>query len=104
MQIFLKNRTGSIDAMAEYDRESGSVVVKRGSLVAKDLSNAPTFRNRNSFLRKREGVVKDGKMSKDLEFSSLSTSATFVMGSNRDGWRSWRDANGKTMAELFGKS
>ena len=104
MQIFLRNRTGSIDATAEYDHDSGSVIVKKGSLVAKELSNAPTFRNRNAFLRRREGVVNDGKMTKDLEFGSLSTSATFVMGSNRDGWRTWRDANGKTMADLFGKS
>lgn len=102
MLIFIKNRAGTIDATADYDHQSGTVTVKKGSLLAKELSNAPTFRSRNSMLRKREGVVKEGILLKDMEFGSLSTSATFVVGSNRDGWITWRDANGKTMAELFG--
>jgi hypothetical protein len=102
MLIFIKNRTGTVDATAEYDPKSGNVTVKKGSLVAKELSTAPTFRSRNSMLKKREGTVVDGIMVKDMEFGSLSTSATFVVGSNRDGWITWRDADGKTMADLFG--
>lgn len=104
MLIILKNRKGTIDAKADYNNETGRVVVKKGSLIAKKVSSAPTFRSRKSMLKRREGVVKDGEMIQDLEFGSLSTAATFVAGSNRNGWVTWRDADGKSIAELFGKT
>ena len=54
-------------------------------------------------LKKREGTVIDGVLQTDMEFSSLSTAATFVMGSNRDGWITWKDDQGNTMAEVFNR-
>ena len=101
MLIHIKNRTGTVNATAEYDSKTGTVTIKKGSLVAKELSNAPTFRGRNSMARKREGVVQDGVLIKDMQFSSLSTSATFVVGSNRNGLITWRTSDGKTMAEYL---
>jgi len=101
MIIFLKTKSTNVDAVAEFDKDTGKVVIKKGSIVAKDLSNAPTFRSRNSMLKKREGTVVDGVLQKDLEFSSLSTAATFAVGSNRDGWITWKDGEGNTMAGLF---
>ena len=103
MIIYLKNKTATINAIAEFDSCTGIVIIKKGAQVAKELSNAPTFRSRKSMLKKREGTVVDGVLQSDMEFSSLSTAATFIVGSNRDGWITWKDENGKTMAELFHK-
>lgn len=103
MKIFLKTKSNSVDAIADFDYDTGMVVIKKGALVAKELSNAPTFRSRKSMLKKREGTVIDGVLQTDMEFSSLSTAATFVMGSNRDGWITWKDDQGNTMAEVFNR-
>ena len=101
MDIYLKNRAGTVNAKATFDPDDGSVIVQPGSLVSKELSNAPTFRSRKAMMKRREGNVINGVLQKEIRFSSLSTSATFVVGSNRDGWISWRNAEGITMAELF---
>ena len=101
MNIYLKNKTGTIDAIADFNSEIGMVIIKKGSRIAKELSNAPTFRSRKSMLKKREGTVIDAVLQTDMELSSLSTAATFVMGSNRDGWITWKDDKGNTMADLF---
>lgn len=101
MEIFLKNRSDTVDARAIFDPTTGIVIVKAGSIISKELSNAPTFRSRKAMSKKREGVVLDGVLQKDIMFTSLSTSATFVVGSNRDGWKAWRNAEGKSMAEVF---
>lgn len=103
MDIYLKNRAGTVDAKASFDPETGIVVVKAGSILSKGVSNAPTFRSRKAMLNRREGVVINGILQKDVEFTSLSTSATFVVGSNRDGWITWRNAEGKSMAEVFNR-
>lgn len=103
MDIFLKNKTGAVNAKATFDPDTGIVIVKAGSLVSKELSNAPTFRSRKAMQKRREGVVVNGVLQKDVEFTSLSTSATFVVGSNRDGWITWRNSEGKSMAEVFNR-
>lgn len=103
MEIYLKNRAGTVNARASYDPESGIVILKAGSIISKTLSKAPTFRSRNSMERKRLGYVENGVLLKDIVFSSLSTAATFAYGANRDGWITWKNAEGKSMAKLFKK-
>jgi len=103
MLIYLKNKYETISAIAEYDEKTKQIKLLEGSRVAKELSSAPTFRNRTSFEKKRKDTVVDGVVIKSISFSSLSTAATFVMGSNRNGWQCWKDETGTTLANILEK-
>lgn len=54
-------------------------------------------------MRKRylsDGTIDNWKLTKDLEFDSPSTAATFLFGSNASGPASWKNAEGITMLKL----
>lgn len=45
------------------------------------------------------GIIVDGKLTKDMDFSSPSTAAGFLFGANASGPQTWKDDNGMTMLE-----
>ena len=54
-------------------------------------------------LRKRylsDGTIQDWKLTRDVEFNSSSTAATFLFGSNASGPASWKNEDGITMRKL----
>jgi len=48
----------------------------------------------------KDGTIVDWKLSRNLEFSSPSTAATFLFGSNASGPATWKNADGITMLKL----
>lgn len=103
MRIFIKSSKKGIDTCAEYDPEKKTVTVKAGSRVSNSITEAPSSRSKTVVRNKRDGNIKDGILQKDIQFLSFSTSATFVYGSDRNGWLAWKDENGTTMKELLKK-
>lgn len=45
------------------------------------------------------GSITDWHLTRDLEFDSPSTAATFLFGANASGPQTWKDENGMTMLE-----
>ena len=48
----------------------------------------------------QDGTIKDWKLTRDLSFSSPSTAATFIFGSNASGPASWKNEDGISMLKL----
>ena len=103
MRFYLKNRTGSIDASAEYDEKEKTFTVLKGSRISEKVSNARTFRSIKTILSLRSKYVTEGVVVKmDVSFKSPSSAANFVRGTSTDGCLAWKNENGQTFKELFG--
>lgn len=83
-----------------------SVVVLNGSQLAK----APTPSYKATFDPAIAGLLKAGKISdggegyrlvQDVLFSSPSLASSLVLGSSTNGWDLWKDAQGRTMNEVY---
>lgn len=47
-----------------------------------------------------DGTIVDWRLTRDVEFNSPSTAATFLIGSNASGPASWKNADGVSMLKL----
>lgn len=95
MIVYLKNSSGA-DAKGEYSTTTKQLIVKKGSVVSKTVSNA-NFRGLKSIVRNRELFVKNGIVIKDVPFNSPSTAANFVTGHSSNGLTRWKDQTGKNL-------
>lgn len=101
MIIYLKSRTKKYDATAEYDNNSGNVVVLKGSVISDTVSQG-SFRSAKSVetLRK-SGCVQNNKLIEDVSFKSASSAANFITGSSTNGKLAWKDENGTALKDLL---
>ena len=83
---------------ARMIRTSTGYKVLAGSDVS-PLDDEEHLSARLKELRHSEKVV-DGKLIEDLEFSSPSGAAMFVLGASANGWTSWAAADGKLLKEF----
>ena len=101
MKLYLKRKYA--DAIAEYDLETGSIVVKKGSLVSDDISYTEKFRGAFTIEKYRAQYVKDGVVVKDASFKSPSTAANFVTGRSTNGLTAWKDEKGEYLRKTIKK-
>lgn len=101
MIIYLKSKTKKYDAKAEYDINSGIVIVLKGSVISDTISQC-SFRSAKSVetLRK-SGCVKNNKLIEDVSFKSASSAANFVTGSSTNGKLAWKDEKGTALKDLL---
>jgi len=71
-------------------------VLKAGSPV----NPTPTNDTGRALRAKYDGQIRDGHTTVDLVFSSSSTAATYVAGSNRNGNATWRTSDGTLLKNL----
>ena len=100
MKVYLKSAKRAIDATAEYDTETRTCIVLKGSIVSACVSEAATFRGAKTVEKYREKFVKDQVVIEDVSFKSPSTAANFVTGSSTDGTRAWKTGEGITISAL----
>ena len=101
MRLYLKNRNGRFDAVAEYDIADKTFVVLKGSRVSEDISSAPTFRGVKTIEKQRALYVKGNIVQADVVFKSSSTAGNFVTGNSTDGPNSWKDETGKKLKVIL---
>lgn len=101
MKIYLKNKRGSVDAIAEYNIETKECVVLAGSIVAENISHSEKFRGTKSIEKSRAGKIKNCKVIGDVSFKSASTAANFVTGTSTNGLIAWKTENGNTLKEYI---
>ncbi len=79
------------------------LVVLEGSTISNDVSNS--LRNEVKILREKllnDGVLDENNTFKnDYIFKSPSAAASFILGSQVNGWNYWKDKNGKTLNEVY---
>lgn len=99
MLLYLKRNYA--EAIAEYDQEKKSCVVKKGSKVSDDISYTEKFRGANTIAKYRAQYVKDGIVIEDAPFKSASTAANFVTGRSTNGLTAWKNEKGTRLKELL---
>ena len=100
MNLYTKSRDGVLyEANADYT--AGVVIVKKGSKINRQLSNAVKSRKAIAELIADDSLFENQNYLKnDIRFTSLSTAATFVTGRIANGNIVWKTEDGKYVCEL----
>lgn len=69
--------------------------------MSSKITRSEKFRGAKSIETAREGVVKEGKVIKDITFKSASTAANFVTGASTNGLIVWKDKDGNTLKSII---
>lgn len=81
-------------------------IVRKGSEIATDTTE--NFELRNGYVRLRARLIQEGTIinesgkmifSKDYRFNSPSAASAVVCGMATNGWKVWKDVNGKSLSE-----
>jgi hypothetical protein len=87
-----------------FDSEEGFVVKAGSQAAANDVGSLqPGYKGLKEELKQKNLLVPDGahlKFAEDYTFTSSSAAAGVVSGSQRSGPKSWKNKDGKTLAEL----
>ena len=97
MKLYMKRKNKTIESVAEYDLENGSVTVLKGSTVSATIAYSEKFRGAKSIEKSHSEYVENGIVIKDAYFKSASTAANFVTGSSTNGLTAWKSENGNTL-------
>ena len=101
MKLYLKSRKKLYNATAEYDINTGEIVVLKGSVLSENVVSTGSFRGTRPILKAREGCVNDNILLENKYFKSSSTAANFVKGSSSNGLICWKDKNGNTLKDIL---
>ena len=101
VQIYLRGKKADLEAVGIFDTVTKETTVLKGSRISEKVSCGKTFRGAASVAKQREGVVKDRIVTSDVHFKSPSTAANFVTGASTNGWKTWKDSNGKSIKESY---
>lgn len=100
MELYLRKRNSGVTAVGEYDLEAGTMTVKKGSTVSKDVHADGKFRSAKSVAHYRESYCGGVAVKEDVVFKSASTAANFATGRSTNGLIAWKDAGGRTLKGL----
>lgn len=104
MKVFLIRMKTGINANAEFNPDTKSVTVLKGSILSDAVAHTEKFRSAKSIEKSRDGVMKGNVLQKDVTFKSASTAANFVTGSSTNGLVAWKDKDGRTIKEIISKA
>lgn len=80
--------------------ETGFVILKGSEVRNHEASYVAQAVKDLRHLYLEDGTIVDWKLTRDVEFNSPSTAATFLIGSNASGPASWKNTDGITMLKL----
>nr|WP_303622791.1 GIY-YIG nuclease family protein [Acetobacter persici] len=100
-------RTNGVDGQARYTEEG--LVILKGSFGR--LQPCDGFSRHNTgYVAKRQALIDQGILkpdadrlvfTKDMVFKSPSPAAVFLLGRAANGWTEWKDAQGRTLADVM---
>lgn len=82
------NRKGFGKIKAKLEIKNGKLMLKKGSICAPS-------ENESAYKYRKNALIIDNVLQKDLPCSSVSIAGVVVLGNNVNGWRVWKDSNGK---------
>lgn len=102
--IFHTTRNG-ISALGIYDGEKFQVLEGSQININKPVHLARYNKQRAELLASGEISQVDGKyfLNITIEFNTPSGASDFVLGGSTNGWVEWKNSEGKTLNEIFGK-
>lgn len=103
--VFHTTRNG-IKAYGVYDGDKFLVIEDSQINMLKEVPFAKLANQRNEALKNGDIVMENGIyiLKKSIEFSTPSGAACFVLGGSQNGWVEWKNADGKTLDEIYRKS
>lgn len=101
MRLYLIRPRTNINAVAEYNKKTGSVTVLKGSVVSDNIAYSEKFRGAKSIEKSREGIVVKCIVSEHISFKSASTAANFVTGASTNGLSTWKNEEGKSLKSII---
>lgn len=101
MKVFIKRETKNVDATGEFNIQNGCITVLEGSKLSEQISYTEKFRGAKIIERKREGIVVNGVLKKDVVFRSASSAANFVTGSSTNGLLAWKTKDGIPLKKIL---
>lgn len=101
--LYTSSKERGAQGKGYYDEEEHSFILLEGSIIASSVT--PSFgstKARDKFIqehcKKEQGCF---VLKHDVSFTSPSTPARFVLGSDVSGWYVWKDESGKRLKELY---
>lgn len=103
--VFHTTRNG-IKAYGVYDGDKFLVIEDSQINMLKEVPFAKLANQRNEALKNGDIVMENGIyiLKKSMEFSTPSGAACFVLGGSQNGWVEWKNADGKTLDEIYRKN
>lgn len=101
IRLYLKSRSDLFDATGIYNPENNHVVVLKDAFISQ-TSTLTVGKNKRMRLCKK--YVLDGRLKENLEFRSPSSAATFVSGTNMNGYLRWKNEKGENLKKIREKS
>ena len=80
-----------------YDETNNTVTVLKDSVINPKIE---IFKGTTAIEKHREGVIKNGKVIKDIAFNSPSTAASFVTGRSTNGMIAWKTGDGQNLKKI----
>ncbi len=90
-----------IHASGRYNKNTGTFTVLSNSTIDLDcpiIKNTPASQAREDLFGDKTGMI---TLEQDLEFSSPSAAAVFVLGGSQNGWTEWVNDEGKTLNDVY---
>ena len=100
MKVYIKSIRNNIDAIGEYNKDTGEIIVQKGSVISSNIAHSEKFRGAKSIEKQRNGKIKNNILMENVKFKSPSTAANFVTGRSTNGLITWKNKDGKTIKEL----
>lgn len=100
MKVYLKRARNNIEATGEYNIETKSLTVLKGSRVSDTIAYTEKFRGARTIEKHRNGNVENGVLKNDMVFKSASTAANFVTGSSTNGLIAWKTEDGEELRKI----
>lgn len=84
---------------------SNGFTVLKGSIIAKTMVPSFNWKAKREKLLQEYTADENGQLvlTSDKTFSTPSTAADFCIGSNNNGWLTWKDENGQTLHAVYRK-
>lgn len=101
MKVYIQRKNGIVDAVAEYDVETKSCTVLKGSIVSSSIAQSAKFRGAASIEKARKDTVKNNKVIVDVPFKSASTAANYVTGTSTNGLVAWKNEKGQSIKDII---
>lgn len=91
-------------ASGYYDETSRKFTILKGSIIAMEVTPTfDSFKARKKVLEVCDKISNGYCLKEDFTFASPSTAASVVLGRSENGNRVWKDADGKTLIEIYPK-
>lgn len=100
MLVYLKRKNGNIEAKGEYNADTKTLTVLKGSRISETIAYTEKFRGAKTIEKYRNGNIKDNMLTQDICFKSASTAANFVTGGSTNGLIAWKTADGTVLREI----